>query len=268
MRTGWVVVVIAVAACGGDDDGAKTGSPIGITDWIDSSYVAGWFYDRNLPGEVEPLEGCKLLPPPLGSRCDPACSDGQTCAPDGTCVDDRQLVGVGRLSVGGTTRGTLGIDQTQLGSYELYEQSSLLDGATRIDVTASGSDDFPAFEIAMDAPLGAPVPDGSSEPGWPALTAGEDLELTWGVADPDSQFRLQLIDDNGSATLLCSAANTGSFTVPGQLIGDFLAAADFSDPDGGGQSSVDLYRRTKVDVDGDHRIELQISRGMLFWAVP
>lgn len=267
MRTGWVVVAATmVAACGGDDDGARTGSTIRIDDWIFSSYVAGFFFDRNLPGELEPLVGCKLVPPPLGAQCDPACGVEQTCAPDGTCVDSPRLVGVGNLSVGGTTLGAIQIEQTQVGSYELYEPFALLDGPSRIDVTASGSDDFPAFEIEMDAPLGAPVPDGFPEPGWPDLTAGEDLELTWGVADPDSQFRLQLVDD-GSVALLCSAANTGSFTVPGQLIGDFLAAADFSNPDGGGQSSVDLYRRTTLDVDG-HRIELQISRGMLFWAVP
>lgn len=268
MRTGWVVVLAAVGACGGDDGGARTGSKIGIFDWTDSSYVAGWFFDRNLPGELAPLDGCRLLPPPLGHRCDPACGDGQTCAPDGTCVDSPQLVGVGSLSVAGTTRGTIEIERTQLGSYERYEQSTLLDGATHIDVAASGSDDFPAFEIGLDAPLGVPIPDGSSEPGWPALAAGQDLELTWGVRDPDSRFRLDLVDDSGSATLLCSAANTGSFTVPGQLIGDFLAAADFSDPDGGGRSSVDLYRQTTLDADGDHRIELTVSRGMEFWAVP
>jgi len=264
----WVVAATMVAACGGDDGAARTGSTIGIFDRADSSYVMGWFFDRNLPGELAPLDGCRLLPPPLGHACDPACGDGQTCAPDGTCVDSPELVGVGSLSVGGTTRGTIEIEQTQLGSYELYEQSALLDAATQVDIAASGSDDFPAFEIGLDPPAGVPIPDGSSEPGWPALAAGQDLVLTWEGADPDSQFRLQLVDDSGSATLLCDATNTGSFTVPGQLIGDFLAAADFSDPDGGGRSSVDLYRRTTIDVDGDHRIELTLSRGVEFWAVP
>lgn len=270
MRTGWVVVVVAVAACGGEDGGARTGSSIDLSDRADSGHIIAWFVDRDLPGEFRfaPDNGCEVYQPPFAPGCDPACGDGESCAPDGTCAASPQVVAVGTLTVRGTSAGVAELAQGPLGSYELHAQSSLLDGPTRVDIAASGSDEFPAFEIGLEAPPGHLTPDGSSQPGWPALRSGEDLALTWGPGDPDSRVRLSLIDDSGAAWLYCDVADTGSLTVPGSLIGEFLAAADFSEPNGGGLSVVERYRRTTLDVGGDHRIELTISAGLEFWAVP
>lgn len=271
MRNWWWVVMAAMAACGGDDDsgGARTGSLIALFDGADSGHFVGWFYDHDLPGELaRPSDGCQFYARPFTPVCDPACGDGQTCAPDGTCADSQRIVSVGSLTVSGISSGTVEIAQSELGTYELHQQSSLLDGPTRVDIAASGSDEFAGFEIGLDAPLGPLTPEGSSEPGWPALASGEDLELTWGSGDPDSRVRVSLVDDFGAAWIWCDAGDTGSLTVPGQLIADFLAAADFSDPNGGGLSVVERYRRTSLEVDDDHRIDLVISSGLEFWAQP
>jgi hypothetical protein len=263
-----VVVAMAVGACGGGDDGPVTGSQIFVIDRASSGRIAAWFYDHDLPGElVLAADGsCEFHALPLVT-CDPACGDGQTCTPDGTCADDQRLVSVGTLTVDGTSAGNHAeIERSQLGTYELQSQSSLLGGPTQVEISATGSDDFPAFTITLDAPPNHITPEGSSEPGWPSLAAGQDLVLSWGSGHADSRVRVALLDDSGAATIFCDAADTGSLTVPGSLISDFLATGDFSQA-GGGLSAVEAYRRTSVDVDG-HRIDLLISSGTEFWAVP
>lgn len=264
----WVfVMVMAVCACGGDDDGgATTGSLISLSDRVDKGDIVAWFFDHDLPGEqVVPDGSCELLMP-LSVVCDPACGDGQTCAPDGTCADTQQVVSAGTLTVAGTSAGNSEIPQSSLGTYELHQQSSLLGGPGQIDITATGSADFPAFDISLDAPQGRLTPDGSSETGWPGLASDQDLALTWDSPDADSRVRVSLLDDSGAAAIVCDAADTGSLTVPGSLVSQFLTAGDFSLP-GGGQSVVERYRRTILDVD-DRRIDVMISSGIEFSAVP
>jgi hypothetical protein len=267
-----MVAQVMVAACGGDDDGGSSSarSLISIMDMSSSGGVVNaWLYDRDLPGEVPAPElgGCLLDTDGPGFSCDPACADGQICAPDQTCVERQRAVGAGALTITGTSAGTLELTPNEIGAYGYSQQQSLLGNADHVEVSASGSDEVDAFEIDLDTPTArSMVLQGATDPGWPALNAGEDLELTWSGTDPDSRIRVHLLDDAGAAMIRCDAIDNGAFTVPGDLVSGFLSAAVWSD-DADGVSMVGRYRQSTVELDDGHRILLDVTIAATF-AIP
>jgi hypothetical protein len=258
-----MVGVMAVGACGGDDDSGGALSTIIVQDQDGvGGSVIGWFYDHDIHVLPAPPEGSCRVDDTSAPTCDPACSGGQVCALDHTCIDPVMMIDVGTLTIEGTDAGEISLTAGVNGWYELHQQQTLLANARHVVVSATGSDQMGAFEVGLDAPTDNFLLNGEPSP----PVEGEDLALAWGGADPDSVVRVRLLDSAGKAGIWCEVADTGSFAIPAQVVSDFLAIAEWNDAGAG--STVERYRETVISVDGGARVQLHLGRGALFFLAP
>jgi len=256
-RGTWVALVVVLGACGGGDDDGGGGDAFAVARsqiLVSEASVDAWFYGSDWQ-RSEPFEDgeCRLFPRDAGDAGEPPA-----------------LVGVGTLTLEGSPIDATGLDvpRSAIGTYDLREQVSILDGATRIDLVASGSDEVEAFEIGAGVPA-RPQLDGAQAEGWPVLTAGEALELTWTDADQDSQVSLFLTDRVASATVVCIGTDTGSLVVPADLMSDFLAVATWEEsPDTEVASSLIRARRAAIELGDGHTIGLSVGRSVAFSPAP
>jgi len=155
-----------------------------------------------------------------GAGCKPSCDFDEYCSNAGVCVDAPHFTDAGTLVIDGLTSPiTLEPSGHYPPSYGLPDD--LFDDGDPITLTASGGG-HPAFTAAATGveSLSATLP--CEDP----PTAGQDLTITWTPSStPGAHIRWEMTQDvhlNQGPRIRCEFEDTGSLTVPAQLIDDYL----------------------------------------------
>jgi hypothetical protein len=202
----------------------------------DFGVVTGTIHDGVVPTSIPELiaekDGCKVYKR-RNLACSPACVGAETCGEEGSCIPYPLQVSVGTITVSGLTKPTVMEPQKPGAVYfapgadnppfELY---------SNIVLAAVGTDDRPAFELFG---IGSePLEEG---PTW-FLEQGEDLELVWPAPADDSvptHISVDLtIDQHGNSplSLSCVLDDTGTGTVPAELIDELINSGVTGFPNG------------------------------------
>jgi hypothetical protein len=188
--------------------------------------VSGSVAEAVVPGDVpelvEEAAGCRLLRR-RRLACDPACGSGQTCGEGGRCVRYPDNLDAGTVTVEGLLCPvSMRPDPTGRRYWDTTLPHPALEPGARIHLAASGGD-LPPFSLSGQgvAPL-------ALDETTLRLDLGEPLRLAW-QPGPPGPARVELtfaIDQHGvtPSTLVCEAADTGSFEIPAHLVGKLLAA--------------------------------------------
>lgn len=158
---------------------------------------------------------------PCDGDCDGGCPYDTYCTAGGTCAPTPVFADAGTLTVDGLAK-PLTVEPGG-GGYWLYEAlpADLFDPGDPVTLAAAGGASA-AFDAAATgvAPLDAVLPCEAIP------TAGQDLDLTWTPSgDPAARIRWEMVQDVHLAQgprLRCEVADTGSLTVPADLLGQYL----------------------------------------------
>jgi hypothetical protein len=207
----------------------------------------GWQTEVAAAGECRRLEYQPVV-------CDPGCFGGAVCVEPGMCVPAVEPRFAGPLAFDvGATHLTMRYDDG-LG-YRYLEQDpdpDVIEPCADVIARADG-DEVPA--VTLTAPAVAPLADsvvGLSL----VLEDDRDVTLSWQAWDAErARVRVQLVSPNRghgtpvAAIIECDVADTGSVTVPGELIGALPPSHDeycagYDCPD----SEILRYHRRTVDT--------------------
>lgn len=174
--------------------------------------------------------------------CDPVCTSGTTCDYDGTCVAYPDALSVGKVTISGLNKS---VEMNPVAPGQNYFDTQMphpaFDPGACIQLVAEGGDiaGFTLYGTGV-TPLEIPA-----EP-W-VVRRDQPLTVSWTPAQ-DGQARILLtlnIDQHGLSpvTLFCDVADSGSFTIPAEMIN---ALMDFGFT---GLAKGDIYRQTVDSVD-------------------
>jgi hypothetical protein len=154
--------------------------------------------------------------------CDPACTSAETCGEDRKCIPFPANQKLGAVTVTGLVR-PVRMTPTPGGLYfdTTLPQPGFAPSAPIRLQTEGG--DLPAFTLR-----GAGVPPLTLPTQPLMLESSAPLSVSWTIASaPAARIQLTLdIDQHGStpATLVCDTPDSGSFTIPADVITDLLTA--------------------------------------------
>jgi hypothetical protein len=184
--------------------------------------VANGVVPGNIPQVVAESGGCALLQA-SALFCDPPCVPGETCGTDGACIPYPENQSVGTVIVDGlksplTMEAKWGDHYTNPGSMEHpgYEVGA------EISLVADGG------ELEPFALRGVGVAPLTLTGGTVTVDVDQDVALAWDPADSAASVRVHLelnINNHGatSAWIACDAEDTGTFSVPADLIAQLYA---------------------------------------------
>lgn len=270
------VLLILLAACGGDDDGdggdgserpdadpddpdagqgeltcgpARQHARFTVSSTEAFGSAGGQYDDRPYPSIAEPsvVAGDCGFFAPESYFCDPGCTDGTICTAGEVCKPIPLAVSVGTLHVGGTDP-ELDLEPTEWNTYYTDDSyAGLYQPGDQVTVSGGGGDtDVEAFEITARGVPELTVP-------FESLTATEhqDMTVPWDQAAdaPDgSRVVLHMDSDHHGAPgyIECWAADDGEVTVAADLIDAIIAV---------GESGIGTYIENayimRVDVGTD-----------------
>jgi hypothetical protein len=256
-----VLVLIALAACGGDDgtggvayeyrtcDVAEHVGSFRVDLAEDFTGVQGRVEDGVAPLEVPDLVAssgdCAVWRSPE-LFCDPACDVSTTCAQDGSCVPLPVRLSAGAVTITGLAAA---VDMPPREPDFFYTNPGTLPhpgfapGAD-IQLAASGSDDVAAFALA-----GRGVEPLAGAPDELVVAEGEPLAIGWREPDDDDAGAraLVLLDfaQHGGPHIFieCDVPDTGAASVPAELVQELL------DSEVSGFPGAVLTRRTVSAAD-------------------
>ena len=154
-------------------------------------------------------------------ECDPPCDFDEYCSNAGTCVDAPYFADAGTLAIDGlTTPLTL---EPSGGNYppSYGLPTDLFAAGDPVTLTAAGGA-HPSFTAAATGveTLAATLP--CEDP----PMAGQDLTITWTPSTiPGARIRWEMTQDvhlNQGPRLRCETNDTGSLTIPAQLLDSYL----------------------------------------------
>lgn len=286
-RSGLLLVVVsALAGCGGDDDGggpdARPADPAPDLDdsaaWVrvslatydggGSTYITGnLISDPPLwPYDVEAIDGACRFATRQTDDCVPFCEWNQACV-GGACVSPPLVRDAGTLSIdGGGGGGSIAVPFTD-GFYQRFDQTLRFAPGATLTVSAPGAD-FAAFSLTAVAPAPLALV-GIDEL---RLRAGTPMTIRWQPADPGSRVRVTMGADLGhaffrSVVVECDAPDEhGAITVPQHMV-DRLA-----DPQNWGcgdcfSQEVRRYRRARTTA-GSVPLDLWLNQIASFYLYP
>ena len=245
------------------DSGQQSGLVWGQFDAAGIFYAGGWGEGPSAwHRETLSAGSCRLL------ELEPATCEGCTaiCVADGQCQPWPDLVSVGDIDLQGLIGG-LGVTY-QFGPYtpDGDTPSDLFEAGSEISATAEG-DELPGFDVATVGvhSLIADVPERVD------LSDGQDLTIRWTPSDGGARVHLQLkpVKYHGvpiSGVIECDVPDTGTLTVPGQLV-DAFPAGDTTPPcDHGCPPSVlSRYRVGSAQMGAAGQVDLWVSSQVEFW---
>lgn len=202
-------------------DGSTRVGGFQISHTPDFPTLAGNVTNGVVPSDVRTLsttEGdCTLFQKePL--LCSPSCGAGETCDFDGTCIPYPTNQGLGTVTIVGTTEPVT-MEPTGLDTYWDALAYPLFAPDAAMVLSASG-DEVEAFTLR-----GLGVSEMvQGEPEW-RVVEGEPLTITWEPGTGEHEvFASMNIDQHGisPAVLECVFADTGSGTVPAELLASFV----------------------------------------------
>lgn len=227
------------AAGGTTGGGAEPGTPSGArcarTERLGSfvltladSYTSfrGAFSDgvavNAVPELIRSAGGCELLGP-QDLFCATPCESGQLCAGDDQCVPAPTKISAGTVALTGLEK-----DVTVEANGITSDYSSNFDdpypgftAGAAIGLTATG-DTAAGFSLS-----GQGVGAIASELETVDITSGQDVALTWDVGGASTASKLGVlltVNAHGgtSAWIECSAPDTGSFSIPAELVDELI----------------------------------------------
>ena len=210
--------------------------------------------------EVSQVSGpCVWISEIPAGPCEPWCSVGQTCTPEGVCEDIPDRASAGTLTFGGLTI-PLAMEPNDIDLYNLLTAlpDDLYAPNTVVAVTADG-DELPAFDLQVR----------TVEPMEPAvafsiatdMVPGQDAVLTWQPGDGTARVRWEMhtiLHAGNGPSLLCETDDTGTLVVPAEMVDRFLSYAGPAP-----SCALSRFRRAFVDVGQGRRVYLEVtsSRG-------
>ncbi|MCO4770915.1 MAG: hypothetical protein KDA24_12855 [Deltaproteobacteria bacterium] len=190
--------------------------------------------------------------------CDPACEPGFTCDFDGTCIPYPETQNLGTVSIDGLT-APVDMDPVQPGNnyfaVGLPLQITNPNETVRLRTEGGAFDPITLWGVGLEDLV---LPE---ELQW-SVDEGQPLDLTWPAAAPGARSQMLFslnIDQHGvsPATLFCEFPDTGSATVPAEVISGLFGVGVSGFPFGA------LTRRTVdsevVGDNGEGCVEFAIS---------
>jgi hypothetical protein len=215
----------------------------------DFGVVTGTILDGVVPTSIPELiaeqDGCKVYKR-RNLACFPACVGAETCGEEGSCIPYPLQISVGTITVDGLTKPTMMEPQKPGAVYFAPgADNPPFELGSNIVLAAAGTDDHPAFELFG---VGSePLEEG---PSW-LLEKGQDLAVVW-PAPPDdavpTRISIELtIDQHGNSplSLSCVLDDTGTGTVPSDLIDELIDSGVSGFPNG----RIARHTVDKVDLD-------------------
>ena len=190
-----------------------TDSYTGIQGKVQDGVVPG-----NVPELVQTVGECRLYTARV-LFCDPACGSDATCGDNGTCVPYPASHSVGTVTVGGLMEA---VEMTSTAPGHFYTNSGSLPHpgfatGAHIKLSASGGD-YEAFELGGFGVAALEVDHESVR-----VERGLPLTLDWTPASSDDPTMVTLslnVSRHGGNPIWidCDVADTGSYTIAGDLI--------------------------------------------------
>jgi hypothetical protein len=187
--------------------------------------VTGEVLDGVVPitvlGEVATASGCTLWQK-VNPFCEQPCEPDEACNHDGECVPYPQAQDVGTVTIQGLEHG-LALEPDAFGSYwDTSVGYPLFQPGAQVLASAPGW-----FELRGLGVERIVVPEDAS---W-LLTEGQDMAVSWAPAS-QGQGLVEItfnIDQHGTSplTMVCTLPDTGSASVPGDLL-DLMRSAGVS----------------------------------------
>ena len=176
-------------------------------------------------------ETCRLMRTE-NPYCEPACSAGETCDFDNTCIPYPETQDLGLVAVGGLAEDV--VMEAVSPGYSYFDTTLphpvFVDGQT-IELSTSGATIDP-FELHG---VGFPVLELSSS-SW-TVTEGEPVPVSWTVGNPDVPTEIFItlnIDQHGASplTVWCTYDDTGSAEIPADVVDALIEAGVTGYPSG------------------------------------